>query len=75
VLLSGIRPAFAKAMKNLRFDDWLSADRVFREEEEKYSATLKAVRRVHELLENNTCPHCVENGTASPNRQARYYLV
>jgi SulP family sulfate permease len=75
VLLCGVRPAFAKAMSNLRFHNWLAADRVFREEDEKFSSTLKAVRHVHELLEENTCPHCVQNGTASPDRTAQYYLV
>jgi sulfate permease, SulP family len=75
VLLCGIRPDFAKAAKNLRFDDWLPADRVFREEDEKFSATLKAVRHVHSLLRDNTCLHCRQNGTASADRQAQYYLV
>ncbi|MGA3103066.1 MAG: SulP family inorganic anion transporter [Terriglobales bacterium] len=75
VLLCGIRPDFAKAAKNLKFDDWLPADRVFREEDEKFSATLKAVRHVHSLLRDNTCPHCRQNGTASADRQAQYYLV
>jgi SulP family sulfate permease len=75
VLLCGIRPDFAKAMDNLKFKDWLAADRVFPEEGEKFSATLKAVRHVHELLQDNTCPHCVENGTATADRQPQYYLV
>jgi SulP family sulfate permease len=75
VLLCGIRPDFAKAAKNLKFDDWLPADRVFREEDEKFSATLKAVRHVHSLLRDNTCLHCRQNGTASADRQAQYYLV
>jgi SulP family sulfate permease len=75
VMLCGIRPDFAKAAKNLKFDDWLPADRVFREEDEKFSATLKAVRHVHSLLRDNTCPHCRQNGTASADRQAQYYLV
>jgi len=75
VMLCGIREDFAKAMKNLRFDDWLPADRVFPEEDEKFSATLKAVRHVLELLKENPCPHCRQNGTAASDRQAQYYLV
>ena len=39
VLLCGVRPAFAKAMANLRFQDWLPTDRVFPEEDEKFSST------------------------------------
>jgi SulP family sulfate permease len=75
VLLCGVRPDFAKAMTNLRFHNWLAADRVFREEDEKFSSTLKAVRHVHKLLEENTCPHCLQNGTAYADRTAQYYLV
>ena len=75
VLLCGIRPDFAKAMKNLKFEDWLPADRVFREEDEKFSATLKAVRHVHYLMKDNACPHCRQNGTAAQDRHPRYYLV
>jgi sulfate permease, SulP family len=75
VLLCGVRPDFAKAMKNLNFDQWLPADRVFCEEDEKFSATLKAVRHVHQLLNDNACPHCRKNGTAAADRQAQYYLV
>ncbi len=75
VMLCGIRPDFAKAMKNLTFDDWLPDDRVFPEEDEKFSATLKAVRHVHEVLQDNSCPHCRQNGAAAADRQAQYYLV
>jgi SulP family sulfate permease len=75
VLLCGVRPDFAKAMRNLNFDEWLPADHVFREEDEKYSATLKAVRHVHELLKNNPCSHCLQNSTASAHRPPQYYLV
>lgn len=75
VLLCGIRPSFAKAMTNLRFQDWLPTDRIFLEEDERYSATLKAVRHVHTLHPNNPCPHYQQNGTTAPGRQAQYYLV
>lgn len=60
VLLCGVRPAFAKAMANLRFHDWLPDDRVFPEEAEKFSATRKAVRHVYELLKDNPCDHCMQ---------------
>ena len=75
VLLCGVRPAFAKAMANLRFHDWLSADRVFPEEAEKFSATLKAVRHVYELLEDNPCDHCMRAEFAGTDQQPLYYLV
>jgi hypothetical protein len=73
--LCGIRPDFAKAMENLKFKDRLAADRVFREEDEKCSATFTAVRHVHELLQNNSCPHCERSGIAVADRESQYYLV
>ena len=75
VLLCGIRPDFAKAMKNLKFDDWLAADHVFLEEDEKFSATLKAVRHVYELVKDNNCSHCRQNSICAADRPAQYYLV
>jgi SulP family sulfate permease len=75
VLLCGVRRDFAKAMANLKFDSWFPTDRVFREEDEKFSATLKAVRHVHELIKDNPCAHCVQSGTAAGDREPQYYLV
>jgi SulP family sulfate permease len=75
VLLCGIRPDLARAMNNLRFSDWLPVDLVYPEEDDRFSATLEAVRRVHELIEENSCSHCRRNGTALPDREPKYYLV
>lgn len=75
VLLCGIRPDLTKAMKNLKFNDWNPPERVFPEEDEKFSGTLKAVRHVHELLDENSCSHCRQNGTAAADREPQYYLV
>jgi SulP family sulfate permease len=75
VLLCGVRPAFAKAMANLRFYDWLPPDRVFPEENEKFSSTLKAVRHVYELLGENSCAHCRQNGLVRADQGGLYYLV
>jgi SulP family sulfate permease len=75
VLLCGVRPALAKAMANLHFEDWLPADRVFPEEAEKFSATLKAVRRAYELLEENPCDHCMQADFGGADQQPLYYMV
>jgi SulP family sulfate permease len=75
VLLCGVRPDFAKAMKSLNFDEWLPEEHVFREEDEKYSATLKAVRHAYELVKDNTCSHCRQNSICAANKPAQYYLV
>jgi len=65
----------ATAMKNLKFSDWFPPEHLYPEEDEKFSATLKAVRRVHELLDENECPHCRQNGMAAADREPQYYLV
>jgi SulP family sulfate permease len=75
VLLCGVRPAFSKAMSNLRFYSWLPADRVFPEEPEKFSSTLKAVRHVYDILEQNDCDHCAQNDLVGANGQPMYYMV
>jgi SulP family sulfate permease len=74
VLLCGVRPALLKAIENLGFHDWFPANCVFPEERKKFSATLKAVRHVYELLQENSCNHCGENELAA-DRQPMYYLV
>jgi SulP family sulfate permease len=50
VLLAGVRPDFAQGLRNLGFDKWLPADRIFLEDDTEQSATLSAVRRAYELL-------------------------
>jgi SulP family sulfate permease len=75
VLLCGVRPAFAKAMANLHFHDWLPGDRIFPEEAEKFSATLKAVRHVYELLDDNLCDHCLQPEFVGAGQRPLYYLV
>jgi SulP family sulfate permease len=75
VLLCGIRPDLARAMANLDFQNWLPADRIFAEEDEKFSATLKAVRRVYELIEKNSCAHCEKDAALVTEDRTLYYLV
>ena len=50
VLLAGLQPAFGKILQNVKFQTWLPSDRLFPEEDEKYSATLHAVRHAYHLL-------------------------
>jgi SulP family sulfate permease len=75
VLLCGVRPSLVKAMANLRFHEWLPVARVFPEEAEKFSSTLKAVRRVYELLEDNSCDHCLQSEFAGVDPMPLYYMV
>ncbi len=73
VLLAGVRPDLAKLLRNLRFEDWLPADRLYLEEDEKYSATLQAVRHAYQLQ----LPHGSEPDFdhAETENEAAYYLV
>ncbi len=75
VLLCGVRPDLAKAMKNMRFSDWLPPDQVFPEEDDKDSATVKAVRHAYGLLEQNDCPHCKQKASQDTGETKLYYLV
>ncbi|MGA2127314.1 MAG: STAS domain-containing protein, partial [Xanthobacteraceae bacterium] len=76
VLLAGLRPEFLHAIERLRFQDWFAADRIFPEEDDVDSATLKAVRRAYELLaDSNTCVHCVPARRTDRTEARLYYLV
>ena len=71
VLLAGVRPDLQKILHNLKFHEWLPNDRVFPEEDQKYSATLHAVRHAYELLAQRD----IELVTRRDKREALYYLV
>ncbi len=75
VLLCGIREDFAQAMKNLNFQDWLPAERVFREESSEDSSTLAAVRRAYELLGTEVCATCPRRGVTEPDKKEWYYMI
>jgi SulP family sulfate permease len=65
VFLAGIRPDLLRGMRRLGFARWLPEDHWFPEETERYSSTLKAVRKAYELA-----------GLRSSQREAVvYYLV
>ncbi len=42
ILLAGVRPDTLRSLRNTGFDRWFPVDQVFPEEEEEYSATLRA---------------------------------
>jgi SulP family sulfate permease len=50
VLLAGIRPDLLRGLRRLRFERWVPQDRWFLEEDERDSATIKAVRKAYALL-------------------------
>ena len=78
VLIAGVRPDFLAAIKSLHFLDRHPADLVFVEEDEDYSATLKAVRHVYQLLAAQTSGEAGADAggdAAQAQRENLYYLV
>jgi SulP family sulfate permease len=76
VLLCGVRADFAQAMQNLRFQDFLSADRIFLENAALLgSATLAAVRHAYDLLGDDLCEHCPRRTPPEPANGAFYYQI
>jgi SulP family sulfate permease len=75
VLLAGVRPDFAQGLHNLHFAAWLPAERIFPEEEQIYSATLKAVRQAHVLLGKNGRPTRAGGTEPGPEEPAFFYRV
>jgi sulfate permease, SulP family len=75
ILLAGIRPDALKVLRNIGFDDWFPADQVFPEEDQEYSATLRAVRFARDKLdidEPGSAPVKPDGALAS---DPLYYLV
>lgn len=59
VLLAGLRPDLQAALANLKFSDWYPSERLFAEEDKRFSATFRAVRYAYSLIADaNTCAHC-----------------
>ncbi len=50
VLLAGVRPDMLAVLKNVGLQSWFPAEHIFPEEDEQYSATLKAVRHARSHL-------------------------
>ena len=76
VMLCGVRADFAQAMKNLRFEDFLSPDAIFMEDPARLgSATLAAVRHAYDLLGEDICSHCPRRHPPEPTNEAFYYQI
>ncbi|MEE6179841.1 SulP family inorganic anion transporter [Mycobacterium sp. 050134] len=75
VLLAGVRPDTLGVLTNVGFGKWFPEDHVFPEEDEQFSATLKAVRHAHNELAQLRLK---ERFTAAPELAQHpelYYLV
>jgi SulP family sulfate permease len=75
VLLAGVRPDTLHVLNNVGFESWFVAEHVFPEEDEEYSATLKAVRYAHnKLAELKLKPPFTSAPEIAPHTDL-YYLV
>jgi SulP family sulfate permease len=77
VLLAGVQDDLWKLLTNVGFDKWFPSERVFPEEEEEFSATLKAVRYAHALRGFDESGEAVPAAGVGANGDAKhyYYLV
>lgn len=75
VFLAGVRADFSRGLSNLRFGEWLRSDRVFYEEDQVYSATLKAVRHAYDLLGKDPRHSSGEFEAIEGEKKELYYLV
>ena len=75
VLLAGLRADFREMLGRLKFTAWYPADRFFPEDDEAWSATIRAVQYAYaQLGANNRCPHCADR-TEAGHASSLYYLV
>jgi SulP family sulfate permease len=76
-LLAGVQSDLRTLLKNVGFDDWFPSDRVFPEEHEEFSATLKAVRYAHALrgFDESNEPVTAAVVTGNGDSKSYYYLV
>lgn len=77
VLLAGVQPDMWTVLRNVGLEKWFASEHVFPEEDEEFSATLKAVRYAHAELGIDELRERLPAATVSGNgdRQRYYYLV
>jgi SulP family sulfate permease len=66
-----------RILKNVGFDGWFPSERIFPEEDEEFSATLKAVRYAHALrgLDESRAPVPAAAVATNGDREPYDYLV
>ena len=75
VLLAGVRPDTLGVLSNVGFKNWFAAEHVFPEEDEEFSATLKAVRYAHNKLAEPRLKEPFTSGPEVVSHAQLYYLV
>jgi sulfate permease, SulP family len=79
VLLAGVRPDFVKILRNVGINKWFPTEQIFPEEDQMFSATLRAVRYGNQLATRSGASKGANAGDprTAPDQeeQADYYLV
>ncbi|ORA08232.1 hypothetical protein BST14_24750 [Mycobacterium arosiense ATCC BAA-1401 = DSM 45069] len=75
VLLAGVRDDTLGVLNNVGFKSWFPAEQVFPEEDEEFSATLKAVRYAHNRLAGRKINEPSTGATELAPHAELYYLV
>jgi SulP family sulfate permease len=75
VLLAGVRPDTLGVLNNVGFQGWFPHEHVFPEEDEEYSATLKAVRYAHNKLAELSLEQPFTSAPEDAEHAELYYLV
>ena len=75
--LAGVQTDLWTLLKNVGFDRWFPSENVFPEEDEEFSATLKAVRYAHALrgFDESGAPVPVAAVAGNGDSRHYYYLV
>ena len=77
VLLAGLRPEFVKILDNVGLTNWFVKGHIFPEEQQTFSATLRAVRYAYKLIHEKAVTEGVP--TTAPalheDKEPSYYLV
>lgn len=75
VLLAGVRPDTLGVLNNVGFQSWFPVEQVFPEEDEEFSATLKAVRYAHNRLADLKVNEPFTSAPELAPHSELYYLV
>ncbi|WP_231117933.1 SulP family inorganic anion transporter [Mycobacterium colombiense] len=75
VLLAGVRPDTLGVLNNVGFQSWFPGEQVFPEEDEEFSATLKAVRYAHNRLADLKLKEPFTSAPELAPHSELYYLV
>ena len=75
ILLAGVRSDTLTVLNNVGFQSWFAAEHVFPEEDEDFSATLKAVRYAHNKLADLKLKEPFTSAPEIAPHTDLYYLV